>query len=194
VDTSAVTLRAYVLPRNSRLADAGLIAVGAGLIAAAAQVSIALPFTPVPLTGQTFAVLLVGASMGTVRGGLSAATYVLLGLAGLPVYAQAGSGWAVLTGASGGYLLGFPIASAVTGWLAERRWGQNVPTAIAAMLTGNVVIYLIGLAWLAGDLGTSLTKTLELGLYPFVPGDILKVYLAALALPAAWRLAERNRR
>jgi biotin transport system substrate-specific component len=171
-----------------------LIGLGAGLIAGSAQISIALPFTPVPITGQTFAVLLVGASLGTVRGGTSALLYVLLGIAGAPVYAHGAQGWAVITGASGGYLVSYPFAAALTGWLAERHWDRRFSSAVGAMLTGNVLIYLFGLPWLAVVLGTGLEKTLELGLYPFVPGDTFKLYLAAALLPAAWRTVGRSTR
>ena len=109
-----------------------------------------------------------------------------------PVYAAGGEGWDVIVGASGGYLVGYPFAAALTGYLAERRWDRRFSSAIGAMLTGNVVIYLFGLPWLAVVLNTNLEKTLELGLYPFVPGDTFKLYLAAAALPAAWRLARRS--
>src|SRR5579859_1645754 len=189
----ASTLRVAVLPRPRLLTDVVLVVLGAGLIAVSAQVSIALPFTPVPITGQTFAVLLVGASYGMLRGGASALLYVLLGIAGAPVYAHGAAGWAVITGASGGYLLSYPFASALTGFLAERRWDRRFSSAIGAMLTGNVLIYLLGLPWLAAVVHTGLEKTLELGLYPFVPGDTLKLYLAAALLPAAWRYAGRAR-
>jgi len=187
------TLRLAVLPRPRLLTDVVLVAFGAGLIAASAQVSLSLPFTPVPITGQTFAVLLVGASYGTLRGGSSALLYVLLGIAGAPVYAHGASGWAVITGASGGYLLSYPLVSALTGLLAQRRWDRRFSSAVGAMLTGNVLIYLCGLPWLAVVLHTNLEKTLEYGLYPFVPGDLFKLYLAAGALPAAWRFAGRLR-
>ena len=110
---------------------------------------------------------------------------------GARVYAHAASGFSVITSASGGYLLSYPFASALTGWLAERRWDRRFSSAIGAMLTGNVVVYLIGLPWLAAVLHTNLESTLELGLYPFVPGDLFKLYLAAAALPAAWRLVQR---
>ncbi|HEX6490216.1 MAG TPA: biotin transporter BioY [Gaiellaceae bacterium] len=186
------TLRLAVVPRPTLLTDAFLVVLGAGLIAASAQLSIPLPFTPVPITGQTFAVLLVGASLGSARGGASALLYVLLGLVGTPVYAHGAQGWAVIAGASGGYLVSYPFASALTGWLAERRWDRRFSSAVGAMLTGNVVIYLFGLPWLAVVLGTGLAKTLELGLYPFVPGDTFKLYLAAALLPAAWRLVGQN--
>jgi biotin transport system substrate-specific component len=93
-----------------------------------------------------------------------------------------------VTGATGGYLIGFTVAAALTGALAERGWDRRFSSAIGAMLTGSVVIYLFGLIWLSRSLNTGLTKTLELGLYPFVPGDLVKLYLAAAALPVAWRL------
>jgi len=188
--TPAATLRLAVLPRAGLLTDALVVAGGAGLIAASAQVSFG---HPVPITGQTFAVLLVGASLGTVRGGAAGLLYVLLGLV-TPVYAGHGEGWDVITGASGGYLVSYPFVTALTGWLAEHRWDRRFSSAIGAMLTGKVVIYLFGLPWLAVVLNTNPEKTLELGLYKFVPGDTLKLYLAAAALPGAWRLAEAARR
>jgi len=191
--TSASTLRLAVLPRAGLLTDAVLIVAGAGLIAASAQFAFKLPFTPVPITGQTFSVLLVGAALGTVRGGASALLYVLAGLV-IPVYASGGEGWDVIIGASGGYLVSYPFVSALTGRLAEQRWDRRFSSAVGAMLTGNVVIYLFGLPWLAVVLNTNLEKTLELGLYPFVPGDTFKLYLAALALPGAWKLVGAAKR
>ena len=190
VNTQAPTLRLAVLPRGGLLTDALLVCAGAGLIAASAQISINLPFTPVPITGQTFSVLLVGASLGLARGGASALLYVLLGLV-FPVYAGHGEGWDVITSASGGYLVSYPFVAALTGFLAEKRWDRKFSSSVGAMLTGNVVIYLFGLPWLAVVLNTSLEKTLELGLYPFVPGDTFKLYLAAAMLPGAWRLIGR---
>ena len=187
------TLRLAVFPRSGLLADALLVCGGAGLIAASAQLSIKLPFTPVPITGQTFAVLLVGAGLGTARGGAAALLYVLAGLVA-PVYApHTGYGFATIESASGGYLVSYPFVAALTGWLAERRWDRRFSSAVGAMLSGNVLIYLVGLPWLAVDLHTNLERTLELGLYPFVPGDIFKLYLAAAALPGAWKLVGRIR-
>jgi biotin transport system substrate-specific component len=173
------------------LTDVFLVAAGAGLIAASAQVAIPLPFTPVPITGQTFAVLLVGASLGTVRGASSALLYVLIGIAGAPVYADGAHGWSVITGATGGYLVGFILAAALIGRLAEQRWDRRFSSALGAILTGNVIIFVVGLTWLAVVLDTSLETTLEYGLYPFIPGEILKLYLAAALLPTAWRLIGR---
>ncbi len=191
--TDATTLRLAAFPGAGLFTDTMLVGLGAALLAVSAQVSVPLPFTPVPITGQTFAVLLVGATLGTVRGGASSLLYVLLGIAGAPVYAHGAEGWAVITGASGGYLVSYPFASALTGWLAERRWDRRFSSAVGAMLTGNLLIYLLGLPWLAIVLGTGLEKTLELGLYPFVPGDTFKLYLAAGLLPAAWRLVGSSR-
>ena len=180
-------------PRVDLLTDAAFVLAGTALVAGAAQISIALPFTPVPITGQTFAVLLVGATLGTVRGTASLLLYLLVGIAGAPIYAHHAHGWAVVTSASGGYLVGFVLAAALTGFLAEQRWDRRLSSAIGLMLTGNVVIYLVALPWLAIVLNTNLEKTLEYGLYPFIPGDTFKLYLAAAALPAAWKLVGRAR-
>jgi biotin transport system substrate-specific component len=187
----ATTLRLAVFPRVGILADALLVLGGTGLVAACAQISVNLGFTPVPVTGQTFAVVLVGASLGAVRGTASLLLYLWLGVAGAPIYAHHEHGWNVLTSASGGYIVGFVIASAVTGWLAEHQWDRRFSSSVSAMLTGNVIIYLVGLPWLAVVLNTNLEKTLEYGLYPFVPGDVFKLYLAGALLPAAWRVVER---
>jgi biotin transport system substrate-specific component len=187
----AATLRLAVFPRVGLLADTLLVLGGTGLVAACAQISVNLGFTPVPVTGQTFAVVLVGGSLGAVRGTASLLLYLWLGVAGAPIYAHHQHGWNVLTSASGGYIVGFVIAAAVTGWLAEQRWDRRFSSSVSAMLTGNVIIYLVGLPWLAVVLNTNLEKTLEYGLYPFVPGDIFKLYLAGALLPAAWRVVER---
>lgn len=183
-----------LVPRLGVVADAALVLAGTGLVAAAAQISVPLPFTPVPITGQTFAVVLVGAALGTVRGVASLFLYLWLGVAGAPIYASHAHGWTVITSASGGYIVGFVFAAGITGLLAERRWDRRLSSSISSMLTGNVVIYLVGLPWLAVVLGTNLEQTLEDGLYPFVAGDVFKLYLAALLLPGAWRVVERIKR
>jgi len=192
----AATLRLAVLPRAGRLADVLLVAGGAGFVAVCAQISFHLGFTPVPITGQTFAVVLVGATLGSIRGTASLALYLVVGLAGAPVYSQHKHGWDVVSGSTGGYLVGFIVAAALTGWLAERGWDRRVSSSVSAMLTGNVVIYLFGLVWLhhwlgAQHFGSSWNTTLQDGLYPFVPGDLVKLYLAAAALPVAWKLVSR---
>ena len=189
----AATLRLAVFPRSGVLADVLLVVAGAALVALAAQVEFHLPFTPVPITGQTFAVLLVGASLGAVRGVASLALYLAVGLLGAPVYAGGEGGWEWMRGATGGYLVGFLVAASVTGWLAEQRWDRRFSSAVAALLTGNVVIYLFGFPCLARVADAGFERTLELGLYPFVVGDVLKLYLAGVLLPGACRLVERLR-
>ncbi|WP_448594414.1 biotin transporter BioY [Thermoflexus hugenholtzii] len=180
---------------QQRLADAVLILGGSLLTALMARVEIPLPFTPVPITGQTFAVLLVGAALGSRRGALSMAVYLLEGALGLPVFAGGAAGLARLRGPTGGYLIGFIAAAFVTGWLAERGWDRRPATTALAMLAGNAVIYLFGLPWLAWFVGGLLGPkgALALGLLPFVPGDLLKLLLATLAFPSAWLLVRRAR-
>jgi biotin transport system substrate-specific component len=192
VRPDAATLRLALLPRGGILADVALVGLGAALVALAAQVTIALPFTPVPITGQTFAVVLVGGALGVARGVASLSLYLLLGLVGMPVYSDGGSGWDVISGASGGYIVGFILAAAVAGLLAERRWDRRLSSSIAAMLTANVVIYLVGVPWLAQTAGFGTEEALEKGLYPFVVGDLVKLYLAGALLPGAWKLVERT--
>jgi biotin transport system substrate-specific component len=193
VRPDAATLRLALLPRGGILADLALVTLGAALVALGAQISIALPFTPVPITAQTFAVVLVGGSLGVVRGAASLSLYVLLGLVGVPVYSDGGSGWDVISGATGGYLIGFVAAAALAGALAERRLDRRLSSSIAAMLTANVVVYLVGVPWLAAAADYGLEEALEKGLYPFVVGDLVKLYLAGALLPAAWKFVERTR-
>jgi biotin transport system substrate-specific component len=175
-----------VLPRR-RAVTVTLVGVFALITALAAQVRIPLPFTPVPVTGQTFAVLLSGAALGARAGVASQVLYVILGLF-LPFYAGGTSGWEHATGSTGGFLVGFIAASWVVGMLAERRHDRTVATAVPAFLTGTIVIYLCGIPWLAGSLGVSWMRATELGLAPFVIGDLIKAVLAGLALPAAWQI------
>jgi len=164
-----------------------LILGGSLLIAGAAQIAIPLPFSPVPITGQTFAVLLMGATLGSKRGALCLLTYLTEGAAGLPVFTGAGAGIATLAGPTGGYLIGFVVAAYLTGWLAERGWDRRLQTNFLAMLLGNLVIYVFGLAWLGVLVGYD--KVLTLGLLPFIPGDLLKLAIATGLLPVAWKIA-----
>jgi biotin transport system substrate-specific component len=193
VNDQAATLRLAVFPRTGLLVDALLALGGAAFVGLAAQLSHKLGFTPVPITGQTFAVLLVGAAYGPALGAASLSLYLLLGVIGVPWYAEQKHGWDVFSGASGGYIVGFVLAAAVTGWLSERGWDKRFSSSIASMLTGSVVIYFCGAVWLHHELGVSWNTTLVDGVYPFVPGDLVKLYLAAAALPAAWKLVRRIR-
>jgi biotin transport system substrate-specific component len=150
-------------------------------------VAIPLPFSPVPVTGQTLAVLLVGALLGSRRGSLAVLAYIAQGLAGLPVFAGGALGMARLLGPTGGYLVGFVAAAFLVGLLAERGWDRRVLTTAAAMMLGNLVIYAIGALWLAPFVGGP-EQALATGVLPFIPGDLVKIAAAALLLPAGWKL------
>lgn len=173
------------------LLDAALILAGSALVALSARVAIPLPFTPVPVTAQTFAVLLVGAALGSRRGALALAAYLAEGAAGMPVFSGGGCCVAWLAGPTAGYLWSYPLAAFTVGALAERGWDRSPGRAGLAMLAGNGVIYVVALPWLAFFVGAG--QVLEAGLLPFIPGDLLKVALAAAALPAAWAVVGRVR-
>ncbi|GIV15325.1 MAG: hypothetical protein KatS3mg022_0760 [Armatimonadota bacterium] len=158
-------------------------------IALTAQVAIPLPFSPVPITGQTLAVLLTGVLLGSRRAGWCMFAYLVEGMAGLPVFAGGKAGIAHLLGPTGGYLLGFMPAAMLAGWLAEKGWDRRFGTALTAMFLGNVVIYLFGLPWLAYFVGAE--RVLVAGCLPFIPGDLIKILLATAMLPAGWKLLKR---
>jgi biotin transport system substrate-specific component len=167
------------------------------LTAGAAQVSFTLGFTPVPITGQTFAVLLAGGTLGSQLGASSQLLYVAMGAIGLPFYSDGEGGWEVATGSTAGYLVGFIVAAYAVGWLAERGQDRQLSTSITAFLAGSVIIYTLGAGWLAYDLGIPVTagvgeaSAIAYGVAPFVVGDLLKALLAGSLLPAAWRLLKR---
>jgi biotin transport system substrate-specific component len=165
--------------------DVVLVVGAAVLTGIAAQILIKLPFTPVPITLQTFTVLMAGAALGPFRGGLSMVLYVLVGMAGVPWFSEQRSGWEF---ASFGYLIGFIVAATAVGALARRGADRTVPGAVLLMVLGNLLIYAIGVAWLANWLRVDLPTALEFGAWPFVVGDALKIALAAGLLPAAWKL------
>ena len=172
--------------QRALLYDAALVVGGSLLIALSAQIAIPLPFSPVPVTGQTLAVLLTGALLGSRRGALSLLAYLAEGLAGLPVFSAGRAGLDHLRGPTGGYLVGFIAAAYLVGYLAERGWDRRPLTTALAMLAGNVALYLPGLAWLAKFVGPAHAPAL--GLYPFIVGDLLKIALATALLPGGWKL------
>ena len=175
-----------VFPQHAMLRDIALVVVGSLFIALTAQISIQIPIGPVPITGQTFGVLLIGALLGSRLGALSSVLYIAEGLQ-FPVYANATFGWAVLTGATGGYLLSFPIAAFLVGWLAERGWDRRPAKLLLAMVAGNIIIYLFGVPWLINSIeGTTLSQGLQWGLIPFIPGDLAKIFAATSLVPAGW--------
>jgi biotin transport system substrate-specific component len=169
--------------------DLAAALVGSVLIALLAQAAVG---APVPVTGQTLGVLLVGAALGSRRGALAALMYLAQGAAGLPVFAYGGFGLPYMLGPTGGYLFGFVPAAFVVGALAERGWDRKPLTTVAAMAVGNVVIYAVGATWLAIHLGSA-GRALALGVAPFLIGDAIKIALAAALLPGAWKLLGRSR-
>jgi biotin transport system substrate-specific component len=183
---------ADVLP-GDRVRDVVLVAAFAALTGLAAQVAVKLPFTPVPITGQTFAVLLGGAALGWRRGLAGMVLYLAVGLTPwVPWFAEGKGGTEMLQAPSFGYILGFLAAAALVGWLAGRGWDRTPPRTVLTMAAGNLVIYAFGLPWLMASLGVGLAKGLELGVTPFLAGDALKILLAAGLLPGAWALVGRR--
>ena len=167
--------------------DAGLVIAGATIVALLAQVEI--PLWPVPITGQTLGVIVVGAALGAWRGAAALTTYMLVGLAGLPVFAG-GGGLAYMAGPTGGYLLGFLLAAVALGWLAERGWARSVPSTLAAMLVGTAIIFACGIAWLGTLIG--LRGAIGAGLVPFLLSEAVKIALATALVPFGWRLLQRR--
>lgn len=179
---------ADLLPRAA-VRDALLVLGAALLTALCAQIVIQLPFSPVPLTGQTFAVLLTAAALGPLRGLAGQALYLVLGLVGLPFFQGGESGWTYASGATGGYLVGFLAAAVVVGACSRRGLDRTPWGTFAAFALGTVTVYAFGVPWLAAATPLDLAGALTRGALPFIPGDALKAALAAGLLPAAWRVA-----
>jgi biotin transporter BioY len=178
-------------PSEKRLAqfyDLTLILGGSLLIALCAKLKVLLSLGPVPVTGQTFAVLMIGALLGPRRGCLAVLAYLMEGAAGLPVFTF-GGGLVEFAGPTGGYLVGFLPAAYVTGLLARRGWDRRMSTTVLAMAIGNAAIYACGLFRLCCLMGVT-TRVVAAGLYPFIVGDVVKIALAAILLPSGWKLLE----
>jgi biotin transport system substrate-specific component len=180
-----------ILPKATLLRNILLVLSFSGLIALSARLSLTVPWSPIPITGQTFAVLLTGALLGSRLGAMSILAYLAEGAMGLPVFAYGLGGPAILTGPTGGFLIGFVPMAFIVGYLCERGWDRRPWTAAPAMLAGSVVLYIFGLSWLAYYVPSN--ALLAAGLTPFIPGDLTKIALATMALPSAWALASRAR-
>jgi biotin transport system substrate-specific component len=177
---------------SPRIRHALLIAAGAIFIFLCAKVSVAIPGNPVPYTLQNFGVLVVGGALGLRRGGAAAVLYVLLGLIGLPFFAEGKGGIQVIWGATGGYIVGFVLAAAIVGRLAELGWDRRIGGAIGATALGTAAIYLVGVPWLMVATGIDLPKAIALGVMPFIALDIVKLLAAAAVFPAAWWVVGRR--
>lgn len=171
--------------------DSFLVLGGSFFIALSAQIAIPLPFSPVPITGQTFAVLVAGMLLGRWRGTAAVLAYLAEGFLGLPVFAGGAAGIAKIAGATGGYLVSFVPAAFLVGYLAEKGWGRKIFTTFLAMILGNVIIFGFGALWLARFVGPD--QALSMGILPFLAGDVVKIGLATFALPGAWKLLSEKK-
>jgi biotin transport system substrate-specific component len=188
---STGSLRATVFPRSTALTHATFIVGGTLFIAALAQIAVPVPGSPVPVTGQTLAVYLIGTTYGARLGFATFATYLLAGIAGAPVFAAAtgfaSHGIARLTGATGGYLIGMLVATFVLGALADRKADQKFKTSFPALTLGSAIVFAFGLIWLKTSLDLSWSATISAGLTPFIFGELLKIAITATSLPLIWR-------
>ena len=189
----ASPLRASVFPQSTVLTHATLIAGGTIFLSALAQIAIPVPGSPVPVTGQTLGVLLIGSTYGAGLGLTTFAMYLLAGIAGAPVFAGASFGLEKITGATGGYLIGMLVATYLLGLLANRRMDQRFLTALPSMLCGSVIIFSFGLIWLHYFTGQDWAWTINAGLTPFIVGEVLKITMAGSALPIVWRFVNAKR-
>jgi biotin transport system substrate-specific component len=190
------SLRAAVFPRSSALTQALFVVGGIGFISLLAQISVPVPGSPVPVTGQTLGVLLIGTTYGARLGLITFASYLLAGIAGAPIFAPSATspnhGIDRIVGATGGYLFGMLVASFVLGYLADRKADQKFKTSFPALLLGDVVIFAFGLTWLHASLDMTWAATIKAGLTPFILGEALKIAITATSLPLVWRKISRS--
>jgi biotin transport system substrate-specific component len=175
---------------GARVRDVALTLGGTALITLAGYITIPLPFTPVPISLATFAVLLTGAALGPLRGGASAGLYLVLGLVGVPLFAHGASGWAF---SSFGYIVGYVLAAVLVGALARRRSHRSVWSTLGLAALGSLAIYACGVPWLAAFAGIDLATAIALGVLPFLLGDAIKIVAMSALLPTAWRIVDRSR-
>ena len=189
---SATSLRSSLIPRSTALSHAVLVVSGVLGLAALAQIAIPVPGSPVPVTGQTLGVLILGTAYGSTLGTTTFAMYLLAGIAGAPVFADGGHGLDRIVGATGGYLIGMLVATFVLGQLARFRLDQKFLTALPSMLIGTVITFSFGLVWLYQFTGQTWSWPIEKGLAPFIVGELLKIAIAGTSLPAIWRVINRK--
>ena len=192
VNIQSMTISDLIRPSKRSASFAytcALVLAGSALLALSARFSFYLPFSPVPVTGQTFAVLFIGALYGSKRGAMTVAAYICEGAIGLPVFAGGAFGLVSLVGPTGGYLFGFVAATYLTGRLAEKSWDRNIFGAAAMMLLGEIVLFTFGVFWLSRYIGS---KAIVAGLVPFIPGEVVKMALASVLLPSGWKVLKRR--
>ena len=192
MSSPATSLRSSLMPRTTALANAVLVVSGVFALAILAQIAIPVPGSPVPVTGQTLGVLLIGTAYGSTLGVTTFALYLLAGIAGAPIFANNGFGIDRVIGATGGYLIGMLVATYVVGQLARLRLDQKFLTALPSMLIGTVITFTFGLVWLQQYTGKDWAWTINAGLTPFIVGEVLKIAIAGTSLPIIWRLVNRK--
>jgi biotin transport system substrate-specific component len=186
------TLKSAFITRSTVASQISMILTGTVFLAVMAQIAFPIPGSPVPFTGQTLGVLLLGTAYGAGLGFSTVAFYLLMGMAGAPIFSSGTSGIERIVGPTGGYLVGMLISSLVLGALAGRKWDQKIKTVIPTMIIGNLVIFAIGLLWLNQYTGQSWLWTFEKGFTPFVFGEIIKIAIASTALPAVWKYVAKR--
>ncbi len=186
------TLKSAFITRSTVASQISMILTGTVFLAVMAQISFPIPGSPVPFTGQTLGVLLLGTAYGAGLGASTIAFYLLMGMAGAPIFSSGTSGIERIVGPTGGYLVGMFISSLVLGALAGRKWDQRIKTVIPTMIIGNSVIFAIGLLWLHQYTGQSWLWTFEKGFTPFIFGEIIKIAIASTALPAVWKYVAKR--
>ena len=192
MQTQSASLMAAAWPAEGQarwIRDAFLVLAGTALIAICAKIQV--PMWPVPMTMQTWAVLLIGVAYGWRLGGVTLIAYLLEGIAGIPVFAGPEVGPAYMLGTTGGYLVGFVLSAVLVGWLAERGWDRNLPKLAAALFLGSALIFVTGVAWLSSLIG--LDSAIQHGLVPFIPGMFVKLALAVAVLKAGWAVVHKLR-
>jgi biotin transport system substrate-specific component len=192
MSVATTTLRATVFPRSTVMTKAGFVIAGVAFLSLLAQIAIPVPGSPVPVTGQTLGVLLLATSYGATLGTTTFLFYLLVGALGVPVFANGGSGLDRIVGATGGYLVGMLLTSALLGYLGGRKWDQKFKTALPAMLIGNVLTFALGLIWLNQFTGKDWAWTISAGFTPFIIGEILKIAIAGTSLPIIWQFVQRK--
>ena len=191
VTAPVATLRRALISRQTLTSQLALVIGGVLFLGAMAQISLPIPGSPVPVTGQTLAVLLLGSAYGANLGFTTFAAYLAIGAAGVPFFAHGAHGMHVITGATGGYLVGMLLASAITGALAGRKWDQKIATVIPTMILGNIATFSFGLIWLHHVTAQSWAWTFSKGFTPFLLGELLKIAIASTALPVLWRFVTK---
>lgn len=190
--SSTATLRGALITRSTVSTKIALVVGGVTFLWLMAQISVPVPGSPVPVTGQTLGALLLGSAYGASLGFTTFASYLIIGFLGAPVFASGAHGLSRITGATGGYLVGMLIASLVTGYLAGRKWDQKVLTVVPTMVIGDLIIFTAGLFWLHHSIHANWATTFKFGFTPFVLGEVIKIAIASTAMPTLWRFVPQR--